>query len=161
MADHFSDKVDFIVRTDGLLKDYIESVVVKAIKAEMPDDIFKQTTPNHIRAALMLRTLQPCSLKEFAIAMRLSKAAASAQVDRMVKAGTVLREVNPENRREVLLMVSPALEEHVAHVHSRMIRWFGSIIEQLGQETLEKWYDVMVSLNEVLKQRITNGDTAY
>ncbi len=161
MADQFSDKVDFIVRTDGLLKDYIESVVVKAIKAEMPDDSFKKMTSNHIRAALLLRTIQPCSLKEFATAMRLSKAAASAQVDRMVKTGTVLREVNPDNRRELILTVSPALEAHVAHVHTRMIRWFGSIIDQLGLETFEKWHEVMVALNTVLKQRILNGDAPY
>ncbi len=161
MAQDFKDKVDFIVRTDGLLKDYIESVVVKNIKENMPDDRFKKMTSNHIRAALMLRNIQPCSLKEFATAMRLSKAAASAQVDRMVKIGTVRREVNPENRREVILTVSPGLDEHVNHVHVEMSRWFESITEQLGQETFEKWHEVMVALNAVLKQRIKSGDAPY
>lgn len=161
MTEAYKNKVDFIVRTDGLLKDYIESVVVKSIKAAMPDDTFKHMTSNHIRAALLLRNMQPCSLKEFATAMRLSTAAASAQVDRMVKNGTVRREINPDNRRAVVLTVSPALEEHVNHIHTQMSRWFESITEELGRETFEKWYEVMVSLNAVLNQRIKSGHEPY
>lgn len=161
MPDSFKDKVDFIVRTDGLLKDYIESVVVKRIKDEMVDDAFRHTTSNHIRAALLLRTIAPCSLKEFATVMRLSKAAASAQVNRMVKAGTVEREVNPDNRREVILTVSPAFEAHIGHVHAEVTRWFESITGQLGLETFEKWHDVMVALNGVLQERIKSGGEPY
>ncbi len=93
--------------------------------------------------------------------MRQSKAAASAHVDRMVKAGSVRREINPDDRREVILNVSPALDEHVNHVHEEMSRWFASITEQIGEETLEKWYEVMIALNGVLNKRIKSGETPY
>ncbi|SMF19769.1 MarR family transcriptional regulator [Desulfovibrio gilichinskyi] len=161
MTNTFKDKVDFIVRTDGLLKDYIENVVVNKIKAEMPDDIFKKMTSNHIRAAFMLKNIEPCSLKEFATAMRLSKAAASAQVERMVKTGMVQRETNRDNRREVILTVSIPFEKHINHVHAEVTNWFMSITEQLGMETFEKWYEVMTTLNEVLNKRIKTEDMPY
>ena len=161
MPNTFNDKVDFIVRTDGLMKDYIETVVVNKIKAEMPDDIFKKMTSSHIHAALMLKNIAPCSLKEFATIMRLSKAAASAQVERMVKTGMVQREINPDNRREVLLTVSIAFEEHINHVQAEVTNWFASITEQLGMETFEKWYEVMITLNEVLTKRIKTENIPY
>ncbi len=161
MPNTFNDKVDFIVRTDGLMKDYIETVVVNKIKAEMPDDIFKKMSSSHIHAALMLMNIAPCSLKEFATVMRLSKAAASSQVERMVKTGMVQREVNSENRREVVLTVSLAFEEHINHVHTEVTNWFASITEQLGMETFEKWYEVMTTLNEVISKRIKTGNVPY
>jgi len=161
MANTMKNKIDFIVRTDGLLKDYIESVVILKIKDRMPKDIFKKMPANQIRAALLLRNIAPCSLKDFATAMRQSKAAASAQVDRMVKAGSVLRETNPDDRREVILKVSPALEEHVNHIHEEMSEWFTSLTEQLGQENFEKWYEVMTVLNKELNKRIKSGEMPF
>jgi DNA-binding MarR family transcriptional regulator len=159
VEENLNHKIDLIVKTDGLLKDYIESVVLKKIKSGMAADIFDNVTPYHIRAALLLRNIEPCSLKEFATAMRLSKASASALVERMVQAGTVEREMNPDNRREVLVKVSPALEQHISYVHAELIKWFGSITEDMGVETVEKWYEVMNSLRSVLTDRLKNGDS--
>ncbi len=63
----FESKIAFIVETDGLLKDYIESIVIKEIKSRMTNDSFKNLNTNHVQAALILKTLSPCSLKKFAL----------------------------------------------------------------------------------------------
>ena len=156
----FRAKVTFIVETDGLLKDYLESVVIKGIKARMTDDAFKHVSTNYIHAALILKSIAPCALKKFAATLRLSKAAASALVERMVKAGVVCREANPQNRREVLLTVHPDFDAHVAHVRSEMVRWFEILIDKMGMETFEKWHAVMVSLNSVLQEEIKSTSTS-
>ncbi len=154
MQDISKEKIDFIVKTDGLLRDYIETVVLKSIKDTMQDDPFSKMSSNHIRAALMIANIAPCSLKEFATAMRLSKASASALVNRMVKAGTVQREINQDNRREVILCVSPAFEDHINYVHAELMEWFETVTKQLGPETFAKWYEAMISLNAVLQKKI-------
>ncbi len=52
----FRTKIAYIVETDGLLKDDIESFVIKKIKADMDDDCrFKNIKPHHIHAALILK----------------------------------------------------------------------------------------------------------
>ncbi|ABA88041.1 helix-turn-helix transcriptional regulator [Syntrophotalea carbinolica DSM 2380] len=155
MADSsFKAKVAFIVETDGLLKDYLESIVIKNIKSEMIDDAFKNVSSNHLHAALILKNISPCALKQFAEAMRMSKAAASALVERMVKSGLVLREVNPENRREVLLSVNPDFDAHVSHVRTQLTHWFEILVNKMGMESFEKWHNVMVTLNKVLQDEI-------
>ena len=156
----FKSKVAFIIETDGLLKDYIESIVIKGIKFRMTDDAFKNVSPNYIHAALILKSIAPCALKKFAATLRLSKAAASALVERMVKAGVICREANPRNRREVLLTVHPDFDAHVAHVRSEMVRWFETLIDKMGMETFEKWYAVMVTLNSVLQEEIKSVSTS-
>ena len=156
----FKSKVAFIVETDGLLKDYLDSIVIKQIKSRMTDDAFKNISTNHVHAALILKTISPCALKTFAATLRMSRAAASALVDRMVKAGVVRREANPRNRREILLTVSPDFEAHVAHVRSEMTRWFESLVDRMGMGTFEKWHTVMVALNQVLQEEIQSGHAA-
>lgn len=158
MADkEFRSKVSFIVETDGLLKDYLDSIVIKRIKGSMPDDSFKNLSTNHVHAALILKSISPCALKTFAATMRMSKAAASALVDRMVKAGVVQREANPLNRREILLTVSPEFESHVRYVRSEMTQWFEALVDRMGMENFEKWHTVMVTLNKILKDEIQSG----
>ena len=156
--DGFKSKVAFIVETDGLLKDYLESIVIKQIKSDMKDDGYNDVTPNHVHAALMLKSIAPCALKKFAATMRMSRAAASALVDRMVRAGLVQRDANPENRREVLLTVNPEFETHVGHVRSEMIRWFEALTSKMGMENFEKWHMAMVALNKVLNEEIHAGN---
>jgi len=150
----FKTKAAFIAETDGLLKDVIESIVIKDIKSKMPEDAFTHVSPNHLHAALILKNISPCALKEFADTMRMSRAAASALVDRMVKAGLVRRDINPDNRRQVLLTVEPAFEAHVGHVRSQITLWVETLANKMGMETFEKWHSVMVALNRVLQEEI-------
>lgn len=162
MADsEFRSKVAFIVETDGLLKDYLDSVVIKKIKEEMIADAFQHVSANHLHAALILKNISPCALKEFASTMRMSKSAASALVDRMVKAGVVQREENIHNRREVLLRVSPEFESHVRAVRSEMTKWFETLVDKIGVENFDKWHTVMVALNSVLREEIESGKTSF
>jgi len=156
----FKSKVAFVVETDGLLRHYLDSVVIKRIKSGMADDSFKNLSSNHVHTALILKSVAPCSLKTFAATLRMSKAAASALVDRMVKAGAVQRNANPDNRREILLTVSPAFEAHVEHVRSELTSWFETLVGRIGVENFEKWHTVMVVLNRVLNEEIQLDKTA-
>ncbi len=152
MDKSFKSKVAFIVETDGLLKDYLEMIVIKNIKAEMVDDALKNVNSNQVHAALILKNIAPCTLKKFATTIRASVAAASALIDRMVRDGLVRREINPQNRREVLLTVSPELEAHVSHVRAEMTLWFEKLAGKMGMDSFEQWHDIMVSLNKVLQE---------
>lgn len=152
--DNFIAKVSVILETDGLLRYYMDSVVIKDIKSRITDDKFASLNSNHIHAALLLKAIAPCALKDFAAVMRLSKSAASALVERMVENGVVLRQPNPDNRREILLSVSPEFEEHVIYVRAELAAWFTSLSNDLGMDMFEKWYVVMQQLNNVLLHKM-------
>ncbi len=148
------EKVSFIVETDGLLRDYITSVVIKDIKSRIDDKRFTRISSNHIHAALLLKTIAPCSLKDFAALMRLSKSSASALVDRMVDKKIVARTTNPDNRREVVLSVNAEFEAHVAFVRKELAAWFGEVIDELGPDAFEQWYEIMQRLNGIMLKKI-------
>lgn len=146
--------IDFLVHSDGLLRDYISSVVIDSILKELGDNRFRRINKNHVQSALILKRLAPCSLKKFAVTMRLSTSAASALVDRMVAAGIICREINPDNRREVLLALTPDFDEHTRQVHARLQQWFAGLIEEIGQDAFEKWYEAMQRISDVLTRRL-------
>jgi len=152
--DDSMEKVSFIVETDGLLRDYMTSVVIKDIKSRIKDKKFTRISSSHIHAALLLKTLAPCSLKDFASVMRLSKSSASALIDRMVAKGIVDRQANPDNRREVLLSVNGEFDQHVVFVRKEMAAWFAGLMDELGPDVFEKWYLVMQQLNSVILKKI-------
>lgn len=158
--DNFNDKISFIVETDGLLRDYINSVVIKDIKSRINDNRFKHLNNNHIHAALLLKAIAPCALKDFASVMHISKSAASALVERMVENDVVLRKPNPDNRREILLSVSPEFEEHVVFVRKELTAWFATLIDDLGMDSFEKWHSVMKQLHTVILQKIRNTNAS-
>lgn len=152
--DDYMEKVSFIVETDGLLRDYITSVVIKDIKSRIDDKRFVRISSNHIHAALLLKTIAPCSLKDFAAVMRLSKSSASALVERMVEKKIIERQPNQDNRREILLSVDVEFEKHVVFVRKELSAWFASLLDDLGPEAFEKWYAVMQQLNTVMLKKI-------
>ncbi|MGD9949607.1 MAG: MarR family transcriptional regulator [Desulfobulbus sp.] len=152
--DDFMAKVALIVETNSLLRDYIDSVVINDIKSRITDDKFTCLNSNHIHAALLLKAIAPCALKDFAAVMRLSKSAASALVERMVDNQVILRQPNPNNRREILLSVSPEFEGHVVYVRAELTAWFATLTEDLGMDTFEKWHAVMLRLNTVILEKI-------
>jgi len=152
-----ADRVNLIVETDGLLKNYIETVVLKEILSQRSEGAFKGLNSNQLHSTLILETIEPSTLKEFAATLRLSKSAASALVDRMVDNGFVLRQPNPQCRREILLTVSPEFKEHAVWIRGELSEWFATLIEEMGEETFAKWYEVMTSLNTIIKRRIRSN----
>ena len=129
-------------------------MVIKDIKSRITDDRFTGLNSNQIHAALLLKAIAPCALKDFAAVMHLSKSAASALIERMVENSVVLRQPNPDHRREVLLSVSPEFEEHVVYVRAELTSWFTTLADDLGMDIFEKWHGVMVQLNTVILQKI-------
>ena len=61
--DSFQSKTALIMETDGLLKDYLETVAIKNTKSERTDGILRYSTPNHIHAVLIFQGIAPCALR--------------------------------------------------------------------------------------------------
>ena len=161
MNNNRSEKIDFLVRTDGLLRDYILSVVIDSLKKELNEEEFTSVNPNHIQSALIIQKISPCSLKEFARTLRLSKSSASALINRMVSENIVQRDTNPENRREVLISLTPGFCSHVEKMHEKLLRWFEGLIDEIGEGAFEKWHTVMLQINETIMKRLTEENERF
>lgn len=86
-----------------------------------------------ISLLMLIHAQQPCTLSEVMTRCGLSASAASAAVDKLVRAGLVRRELNEENRRSVNISIEPAirstLEEVDADFRARLAEFFKDCTE--------------------------------
>jgi DNA-binding MarR family transcriptional regulator len=87
-----------------------------AISARALAEVEPFLTLPQLRALVVLDGRGPITLTALAGELGVNPSTALRMVDRLVTAGSVHREVNPENRREVLLRLTPAGTRLVGHV---------------------------------------------
>ena len=129
-------------RMHGLVEDLRRKCVIEYWEQRNADDPLARFGPrmlNHLSA--ILRN-EPCSLQDVMRHTGLSAPAASAFVAKLVRAGILRREVNPQNRRSVLITVEPEFRRSLAEIDAkfreRVAELFRSatVAEQQALETV-------------------------
>jgi len=92
------------------------------------------------------------TIKELAKALQVSPPSASAMVDRLVEIGAVTREQNPDDRREVIVGMSPQVEEIISRIEERFLKRILELLDKIGAEYAAKWCDVFERVLEVLAE---------
>ena len=100
-----------------------------------------------------IEKLGPCSLLTVMRHTGLSKSAVSAAVDKLVRLGILSRVGNPDNRREILIGVLPAVKTHLKNIDTRFRRLVNSIFtEECTGEEIDKIAEVSALIVEKLKK---------
>jgi len=112
---------------------------------DQPDSIWKdlpkEPTVSQIRTLLALNFLGECPLKILATRLGVSRPAASEMVDRLVEMNFVMREQNPDDRRQIIIRLTPDARRRVEAHESRTLKRIGRIMEKLDSEMVERWIE--------------------
>ena len=106
----------------------------------------------------VLRIVRGCSeISMSALADRLgvSPPSVSAMVDRLVEKGVLCREHSTEDRRKVMVRISPDAIEKAEAIEASILQLFVDLVEKIGFENAQKWCEVLARVKEVL------ADDAY
>ena len=85
------------------------------------DDVIAQLSLRQLSHLVTIEKLGSCSLQTVMRHTGLSKSAVSAAVDKMVRLGLLSRIENPENRREILIGVLPAVRTHLENIDRHLV----------------------------------------
>lgn len=145
------EKARFIHDHSQRLRDYILRGRDE-LKNAAPVDNGREPTWTQIRAMLVLATLGPCTLKEFAREMDIAPASASEMIDRLHDAGWVSRRQDERDRRRIVLELTPQARDcsdnHERVVLGQIIR----LVERMEPEYVDKWVDLIDYLRRLLEQ---------
>jgi len=89
-----------------------------------------------------------------------SAPSASAMVDRLVEKGVLVREQSREDRRKVMVRLSPQAEEHVGKAEENMLQVFVDLVEKIGPETTRQWVEVLERVRGVLDRENLEKQTS-
>jgi len=84
--------------------------------------------------------------------LNVSPPSASAMVDRLVEKGMLIRERSSEDRRKVLVRVSPDAVKDIEKVEEKILNIFVELVEKIGPESAAKWCEVLGQIKEILKK---------
>ncbi len=101
-------------------------------------------------AIMMVRTLGQASMTDLSDRLGVSPPSASAMVDRLVEKGILTREHSDEDRRKVVVSISPEAMKAIEGVEETILRSFVELVEKIGPETARKWCEVLERVNSVL-----------
>jgi DNA-binding MarR family transcriptional regulator len=72
-------------------------------------------------------------------------------VDRLVEKGILTREHSVEDRRKVVVRVSPEAMEDIESVEETILRSFAELVEKIGPEITRKWCQVLERVKSVIQ----------
>lgn len=119
--------------------------------AEVDEEAFRKLTPPQCHMIMTVRERGTATIKELTRALRVKAPAASTMVERLVEMGILTREENPEDRREVLIRVSPSEDAFIEALDNLGLQSSLLLIEKLGPVYARMWYEVSRHLQEVLR----------
>jgi DNA-binding MarR family transcriptional regulator len=89
-----------------------------------------------------------CNISDIARELGVTNAAASQMLDRLVGQGLILRQEDPEDRRNKKLTLTDKGRELLKDSTGAQRRWLDALVESLSQEELEKLAEAMEILAE-------------
>lgn len=100
----------------ALVEELRRQCVIDYWEQRQSDDPLGQFGPRQLNQLIVIMNHQPCALQDVMHHTGLSAPAASAAVDKLVRAGIVHRELNPENRRSIRLTVDPEIRKSLDEI---------------------------------------------
>ncbi|WCN05206.1 MarR family winged helix-turn-helix transcriptional regulator [Streptomyces sp. M92] len=124
------------------------SRLLVAVSARSLSAVEDRATLPQFRMLVVLSTLGATKLVALADLLRVAPSTAMRMVDRLVAAGLVDRQVNPDNRRETLLRLTAEGHRTVEEVTARRRTEIAVIVERLSPERRRALIDALAAFNE-------------
>jgi DNA-binding MarR family transcriptional regulator len=117
----------------------------------------EETTLMQIGVLMRLQE-QPITTSELAKSRRVSLQAASALIQGMVERGWVLREPDPNDRRQWLLQITPEGAERARTAREQVTRHLAGFLNDISPEEMAAAQIFLPAISRVLTQQITPDD---
>ena len=102
---------------------------------------------------MAVRGQEELTLSGLAEVLKVSPPSVSVMVERLVERNMLTRSRSAQDRRKVIIALSPDAEQHIEKVEEQMLMTFIKLVEELGPETARKWGEVLQRVEQVLGQQ--------
>ncbi len=150
------DQARYIFFTGKVIHDQILNIQSRYL-ASAHSGPFKDLSVAQLHVIRTVRSHQELTMSALAELLNVSPPSASAMVDRLVEKGALSREHSTEDRRKVVVRISPQAIKHAEEVESAIMELFVKLVEKIGPETTTQWCRVLERIKSVLTQE-TKGN---
>ena len=140
------------------IHDVIESVRRQAINDYWneikSDDIVAKLNATQRKYLFTIKRKGPCSLHTVMHCTGFSCSATSTAIDKLVRIGAVNRVRNDENRREIIVSLTPEMDAHFKNIHALFRDKISKVLAECSQEEI----DSIINGAKVLLKKLAEYD---
>jgi len=114
-------------------------------------------TYNQYKTLLTIADRGECSLGDLGRELEIAMSSASQMVDRLVGQGLVHRRQDEENRRQVIIRLTPQGEELIAELRRGILERFEKILNRLSERDQEALVESFEAIARIMK-KIDTGE---
>jgi len=148
------DQARYILTIGKMIRDRVFRKITGHVGVNGDDCGFGDLSLPQIHAVNVTRERGAVTVTELADMLGVSPPSASAMVDRLVEKGVFNREQSREDRRKVVVSVSPKALEQFDVIEKNILQSFIELVEGIGPETTRKWCEVLKRVREVQEMGI-------
>jgi len=140
-----------IFTTGRKVHDLVQQTITATCMAEGINHRFGELSSSQMNMILMIRVREAVSVTQLASLLSVSPPSVSTMVDRLVERGLLTRTPSSEDRRKVVIRVSPEAIEEISRVEEKVLDAFVKLVEALGPQTTRMWCEVLDRIKDVLE----------
>lgn len=140
----------YIFTTGKIIRDHIFRVQSSHLAACGKSEALGELSIPQYHTIMVVRMWGQITMTELSAQLGVSPPSASAMVDRLVGKGILIREHSREDRRKVVVRISPEALKDIEALEDNILRSFVELVEKIGPETARKWCEVLERVKSVL-----------
>jgi DNA-binding MarR family transcriptional regulator len=144
-----SEQVLYIFKTGKLIHDRSMKIQSQYL-AENKRRPFADLSLAPLRLVPEIRDRQALTMSGLADTLEVSQPSASAMVQRLVDKGILYRERSTEDRRKVVVRISPDSVKEIEVLENNILQLFMQLVNKVGPDTTRQWCAVPARIKQAL-----------
>ena len=145
------EQARYIFTTGKLMRDRIDRIISSHMVTCESCKGFKDLSLAQLHLIMNIRKQGPITISKIAHVMGVSPPSASVMVDRLVEKGILVRRQSTEDRRKVVVEISPAATKTSHEIENTILAFFAGMVKKVGPEITRKWCEVLDKVKTVLE----------
>ncbi len=116
------------------------------------DKTFGEFSFAQMRAIKIVKSKRQVSISELAELLQVSAPSASTMVERLVERRVLVRKPDPDDRRKVIVTISPDMVSITEQIEKEIFGAFVDLVEKVGPDVADDWYQVISKIGEAIDQ---------
>jgi len=114
--------------------------------------VYRELTMAQLHTVMSIYNSGQVTMTELSALTKVSPPSASAMVDRLVEKGVLVREHSSEDRRKVLVKISPKAVNNIRRIENGMLQSLADLVEKIGHKTARQWCQVLDKIQSALDE---------
>ena len=152
MTDETLKQAQYIFTNIKIFRDNFLRTHAGDVTKDMKSDLYGEPTLSQLQVVMIVDEHGPITIKDLAEMLGVSAPSASEMVEKLVEKNILKREHSHEDRRKVIVSVSPGAAKHIEKIKQIHLQAIVEMVEKIGPETASELCKVLDDIKRAVEK---------